>query len=75
MCHKKEIAIVAKQALKRFIETERKLTTEQKTLRLAAVSFGIASYAALKAIKTERELKRRMKKCEKRIAKLENKNV
>lgn len=73
MC-KKEIEAVAKQAIKQFIEAEKKLTFEQKTFRLAAVSCGIASYAALKAIKTSREMKRRMRKCEKRIAKLEDKD-
>ena len=74
MCYKKEIEIATKQAIKQFIESEKKLTTEEKTFRLAAVSFGIASYAALKAIKTSREMKRRMKRCEKRLNKLEDKD-
>jgi hypothetical protein len=74
MCYKKEVEAVAKQAIKQFIEHERKLTTEQKTFRLAAVSFGIASYAALKAMKTSREMKRRLRKCEKRLQKIEDKD-
>ena len=74
MCYKKEMEAVAKQAIKLLVEHERKLTTEQKTFRLAAVSFGIASYAALKAIKTSREMKRRMRKCEKRLQKIEDKD-
>lgn len=74
MCYKKEIEAVAKHAIQKFIESEKNLTTEQKTFRLAAVSFGIASYAALKAMKTSREMKRRMKKCEKRVKKLEDRD-
>lgn len=77
MCYKKELEVVgaaAKHAVKQFIEAEKKLTIEQKTFRLAAVSFGIASYAALKAIKNSREMKRRMRKCEKRLQKLEDKD-
>lgn len=75
MCYKKELETAAKYAVQKFIESEKKLTMEEKTFRLAAVSFGIASYAAIKSIQNSRAMKRRMKKCEKRIAKLENKNV
>ena len=71
---KKEVDIMLRTATKQFVEAERKLTDAQKTKRLAGVALGIAIYAALKANHTARENKRKIKRCEKKLQKLEDRD-
>ena len=71
---KSELGKTIKAAYAQFVEAESKLTEAQKTKRLAGLALGVAVYAAWKAHKTACDNKRKMKRCEKRLKKLEEKD-
>ena len=71
---KNEVDVMLKTMVKQFVESERKLTDMQKTKRLAGLALGVAVYATIKATKTARENRRKIKRCEKKIQKLEERD-
>lgn len=71
---KKEVDTMLRTAVQQFVESERKLTEAQKTKRLAGLALGVAVYAAIKATNTARENRRKIKRCEKKLQKLEERD-
>ena len=69
---KQEIKCVVKNAVDRAVESQKKLSDNEKIASIAVAAVGIATLTAIGVCAKLRAMKRRVKSCEKRLDELEN---
>lgn len=69
---KQEIKCVVKSAVNKAVESQKALTRDEKIAYIAVAAMGISVVTAMKMCAKMRAMKRRVKRCEKRLDDLEN---
>ena len=69
---KEQVKDIATKAAKKVVETHNSMTAEEKIICVATAALCISAFAFMKAASTAKKAKRKIKACEKRIAKLED---
>ena len=70
--NKQEIEKIVKNAVNAAVDSQKKLTHDEKVMCIAAAAVGISAIAAMKMCAKMSAMTKRVKKCEKRLDDLEN---